>query len=206
MHARSPEDLDIRTDIARYHVFEHGELVKEVTDIGAYWRDDLVTFALGCSFSFEEALVQAGLRLRFLERNNVAAVYQTTIDTVPAGPSRGPLMVTMRAFKPADAIRAVQITSRFPNVHGAPVHIRGARGDRRGSEQALPERRRSQSRMTSSPCSGPAGSRLSSRSECPAAAVHHARALVHADHRPAQLHPRHPVTLAGQVYSGRGAD
>ena len=117
------EDLDIRTDIARYHVFEHGELVREVTDIGAYWRDDLVTFALGCSFSFEEALVQAGLRLRFLERNNVAAVYQTTIDTVPAGPFRGPLMVTMRAFKPADAIRAVQITSRFPNVHGAPVHI-----------------------------------------------------------------------------------
>jgi uncharacterized protein YcsI (UPF0317 family) len=117
------EDLDIRTDIARYHVFEHGELVREVTDIGAYWRDDLVTFALGCSFSFEEALVQAGLRLRFLERNNVAAVYQTTIDTVPAGPFRGPLMVTMRAFKPADAIRAVQITSRFPNVHGAPIHI-----------------------------------------------------------------------------------
>jgi uncharacterized protein YcsI (UPF0317 family) len=117
------EDLDIRTDIARYQVFEHGELVKEATDIGAYWRDDLVTFALGCSFSFEEALVQAGLRLRFLERNNVAAVYQTTIDTVPAGPFRGPLMVTMRGFKPADAIRAVQITSRFPNVHGAPVHI-----------------------------------------------------------------------------------
>jgi len=117
------EDLDIRTDIARYHVFEHGELVTEVADIRAYWRDDLVTFALGCSFSFEEALVQAGLRLRFLERNNVAAVYRTTIETVPAGPFRGPLMVTMRAFKPADAIRAVQITSRFPNVHGAPIHI-----------------------------------------------------------------------------------
>lgn len=117
------EDLDIRTDIPRYHVFRDGEFVEEVTDIATYWRDDLVTFALGCSFSFEEALLEAGLRLKFLEKNTVAGVYVTNIDTVAAGPFRGPLMVTMRAFKPADAIRAIQITSRFPNVHGAPVHI-----------------------------------------------------------------------------------
>jgi uncharacterized protein YcsI (UPF0317 family) len=116
-------DLDIRTDIPRYHVFRDGELAEEVTDITSLWRDDLVTFALGCSFSFEEALAQAGIRLKFLDRNDVAAVYVTNIDTVHAGPFQGPLMVTMRAFKPADAIRAVQITSRFPNVHGAPVHI-----------------------------------------------------------------------------------
>jgi uncharacterized protein YcsI (UPF0317 family) len=116
-------DLDIRTDIPRYHIFRNGELVEEVTDIRAYWRDDLVTFALGCSFSFEEALQEAGVRLKFLERNNVAAVYVTNVDTVPAGPFKGPLVVTMRAFTPADAIRAVQITSRFPNVHGAPVHL-----------------------------------------------------------------------------------
>jgi uncharacterized protein YcsI (UPF0317 family) len=116
-------DLDIRTDIPRYHIFRDGEFFEEVTDIKALWRDDLVTFALGCSFSFEEALQQAGLRLRFLERNDVAGVYVTNVATVPAGPFQGPLMVTMRAFKPADAIRAIQITSRFPNVHGAPVHI-----------------------------------------------------------------------------------
>jgi uncharacterized protein YcsI (UPF0317 family) len=116
-------DLDIRTDIPRYHVFRDGELAEEVTDITSLWRDDLVTFALGCSFSFEEALAQAGIRLKFLDRNDVAAVYVTNIDTVHAGPFQGPLMATMRAFKPADAIRAVQITSRFPNVHGAPVHI-----------------------------------------------------------------------------------
>jgi uncharacterized protein YcsI (UPF0317 family) len=117
------QDLDIRTDIPRYHIFRDGEFVGEVTDITSYWRDDLVTFALGCSFSFEEALLEAGLRLRFLERNNVAGVYVTNIATAPAGPFQGPLMVTMRAFRPADAIRAIQITSRFPNVHGAPVHI-----------------------------------------------------------------------------------
>jgi uncharacterized protein YcsI (UPF0317 family) len=117
------EDLDIRTDIPRYHIFRDGEFVEEVTDIRSHWQDDLVTFALGCSFSFEEALQEAGVRLRFLERNNVAAVYVTAVDTVPAGAFKGPLVVTMRAFKPADAIRAVQITSRFPNVHGAPVHL-----------------------------------------------------------------------------------
>jgi uncharacterized protein YcsI (UPF0317 family) len=117
------DDLDIRTDVPRYHVFRDGAFVEEVTDIRSHWRDDLVTFALGCSFSFEEALQEAGVRLKFFERNNVAAVYVTNIDTVPAGPFKGPLVVTMRAFKPADAIRAVQITSRFPNVHGAPIHL-----------------------------------------------------------------------------------
>jgi uncharacterized protein YcsI (UPF0317 family) len=117
------DDLDIRTDVPRYHIFRNGAFVEEVTDIRSYWRDDLVTFALGCSFSFEEALQEAGVRLKFLERNNVAAVYVTNVDTVPAGPFKGPLVVTMRAFKPADAIRAVQITSRFPNVHGAPIHL-----------------------------------------------------------------------------------
>jgi uncharacterized protein YcsI (UPF0317 family) len=117
------DDLDIRTDVPRYHIFRDGAFVEEATDIRAHWRDDLVTFALGCSFSFEEALQEAGVRLKFLERNNVAAVYVTNVDTVPAGPFKGPLVVTMRAFKPADAIRAVQITSRFPNVHGAPVHL-----------------------------------------------------------------------------------
>src|SRR2546423_1128849 len=117
------DDLDIRTDVPRYHIFRDGTFVEEVTDIHSYWRDDLVTFALGCSFSFEEALQEAGVRLKFLERNNVAAVYVTNVDTVPAGPFKGPLVVTMRAFTPADAIRTVQITSRFPNVHGAPVHL-----------------------------------------------------------------------------------
>ena len=104
-------------------MWKKGELVEEVTDLKKVWRDDLVSFVLGCSFSFEEALQQAGLRLKFLERGNVAGVYVTNMATVPAGPFRGPLVVTMRAFKPADAIRAVQVTSRFPNVHGAPVHI-----------------------------------------------------------------------------------
>ena len=117
------KDLDIRTDVPRYHVFCDGKFVEEVTDITRYWQDDLVTFALGCSFSFEEALQDAGIPLPFLEKDSVAGVYVSSLPTELAGPYKAPLVVTMRAFKPADAIRAIQITSRFPNVHGAPVHI-----------------------------------------------------------------------------------
>lgn len=117
------DDVDLRTDLPCYRVWRDGAVVAAVPSVADVWRDDLVAFVIGCSFSFEEALQEAGVRLKFLERNNVAAVYVTNIDTVPAGPFKGPLVVTMRAFKPADAIRAVQITSRFPNVHGAPIHL-----------------------------------------------------------------------------------
>lgn len=116
-------DIDIRTDLPRYHVFKDGQFTEERTDIRDLWREDLVTFALGCSFSFEEALQEAGLPLRFLDRGEVAGVYQTQIDTRPAGPFRAKLVVTMRPFRAVDAIRAIQVTSRFPRVHGAPVHI-----------------------------------------------------------------------------------
>jgi uncharacterized protein YcsI (UPF0317 family) len=116
-------DLDIRTDVPRYHIFREGKFVEEVTDISAYWQEDLVTFALGCSFSFEEALLEAGISLPFLQKNGVAGVYISNLPTESAGPYQASLMVTMRAFTPPNAIRAIQITSRFPNVHGAPVHI-----------------------------------------------------------------------------------
>jgi uncharacterized protein YcsI (UPF0317 family) len=87
------------------------------------WRKDLVTFVLGCSFSFEEALLEAGLPLRYVEQKKNVPMFRTSVDTVPAGPFRGKLVVSMRPFKPADAIRAIQVTSRFPSVHGAPVHL-----------------------------------------------------------------------------------
>jgi uncharacterized protein YcsI (UPF0317 family) len=116
-------DIDIRTDVPCYRVFKDGKLVAEPTDIRAYWTDDLVTFVLGCSFSFELALLEAGLRLRHIERDTVVPMYRTNIDCVPAGRFKGKMVVSMRPFTPADAIRAVQITSRFPAVHGAPVHL-----------------------------------------------------------------------------------
>lgn len=106
-----------------YRVFRDGKLDAEPTDIRDLWRDDLVSFVLGCSFSFEQALMADGVALRHVERGENVAMYKTNIETVPAGRFSGQLVVSMRPLPPAQAIRAVQITSRFPNVHGAPVHI-----------------------------------------------------------------------------------
>jgi uncharacterized protein YcsI (UPF0317 family) len=116
-------DLDIRTDLARYRVWRDGRIVDEPQDIRALWRDDLVAFVLGCSYSFEEALNEAGVRLKHWDTAANPPYYVTNIDTAPAGPFRGRLIVSMRALTPADAIRAVEITARYPTVHGAPVHI-----------------------------------------------------------------------------------
>ena len=117
------EDLDIRTDLPRYRVWKNGELLDEPADIRAVWRDDLVSFVIGCSFSFEEALMADGLEIRNISLGCHVSMYRTSIETTPAGPFHGPMVVSMRPFKPAHAIRAIQITTRFPAVHGAPVHI-----------------------------------------------------------------------------------
>lgn len=116
-------DLDIRTDIPRYRIWREGELVDEPIDIKAAWRDDLVAFVIGCSFSFEEALLADELPIRHIEMDVRVPMYRTSISCQSAGPFAGPMVVSMRPFRPADAIRAVQITSRFPAVHGAPVHL-----------------------------------------------------------------------------------
>ncbi len=116
-------DLDIRTDLPRYRVWKKGELVAEPTDLRSFWREDLVSFALGCSFSFEAALLEEGIELPHITRGTNVPMYRTNIPCAPAGPFFGPLVVSMRPLSPADAIRAIQITSRFPAVHGAPVHI-----------------------------------------------------------------------------------
>jgi uncharacterized protein YcsI (UPF0317 family) len=117
------EDLDIRTDIPRYRVWKNGELVGEPENLREAWRDDLVSFVIGCSFSFEEALMADGIEIRHIARGCNVPMYRTSIATHAAGPFHGPMVVSMRPMKPGDAIRAVQITTRFPSVHGAPVHI-----------------------------------------------------------------------------------
>ena len=117
------DDLDIRTDLPRYRVWKNGELVAEPEDVRQFWRDDLVSFVIGCSFSFEEALAAEGIELRHITRGCNVPMYRTSINTHRAGPFHGPMVVSMRPMTPRDAIRAVQITTRFPSVHGAPVHI-----------------------------------------------------------------------------------
>jgi uncharacterized protein YcsI (UPF0317 family) len=116
-------DLDITTDLPRYRVWRDGTMVDEPSDLRAVWRNDLVTFVIGCSFSFEEALLQSDLQVRHIARGCNVPMYRTGVATRPAGRFHGPLVVSMRPFQPADAIRAIQITSRLPAVHGAPVHI-----------------------------------------------------------------------------------
>ena len=104
-------------------MFRDGEFDGDVVSIEDIWRDDFVVFALGCSFSFEEPLVDAGLRLRHWEDGSVCPMFLTDIDCAPAGRFHSKLVVSMRPFTPANAIKAVQITSRYPRVHGAPVHL-----------------------------------------------------------------------------------
>ena len=117
------EDLDIRTDLPSYRVFRDGEFDGDVVSIEDLWRDDFVVFALGCSFSFEEPLVDAGLRLRHWEDGSVCPMFLTDIECAPSGRFHSRMVVSMRPFTPANAIKAVQITSRYPRVHGAPVHF-----------------------------------------------------------------------------------
>jgi uncharacterized protein YcsI (UPF0317 family) len=117
------EDLDIRTDVPCYKVFREGEVVEEPTDIKHLWRDDLVAFVWGCSFSFEHALTEAGVSLRDVARGDNVVMYETNIDTNPVEAFEGKMIVTMRPLVPAQAILAIQVTSRFPSVHGAPIHI-----------------------------------------------------------------------------------
>ena len=114
---------DLRSDIPKYRVYQHGEMVAEVEDVSEFWRDDMVSFLLGCSFSFESALIKAGISLRHFERGTNVAMYITSIPTTPAGLFSGPMVVSMRPIPKEKVVRAVQVTSRFPAVHGAPVHI-----------------------------------------------------------------------------------
>ena len=121
--ARLGEDLDVRTDLSGYRVFENGEEVATPDAIVDYWRDDLVAFAIGCSFSFEEALLADGLEIRNISEGANVPMYRTSIACDPCGRLHGNMVVSMRPFKAAGAIRAIQICSRFPAVHGAPVHL-----------------------------------------------------------------------------------
>ncbi|MFT6420215.1 MAG: hypothetical protein ACJA05_000409 [Porticoccus sp.] len=116
-------ELDIRSDVPCYRVFEEGRLVDEPVDITAYWRQDLVTFVLGCSFSFEEALLTDGLEVRNISEGVNVPMYRTSLPCRSSGRFGGNMVVSMRPFKAADAIRAIQVCTRFPSMHGAPIHL-----------------------------------------------------------------------------------
>ena len=114
---------DIRVDVALYRIYRDGKLISEERDITKYWNREMVSFLLGCSFTFETALIRAGISLRHIDEGKNVSMYVTNIQTTPAGMFFGPLVVSMRPIPLAKVVRSVQITSRFPMVHGAPVHI-----------------------------------------------------------------------------------
>jgi uncharacterized protein YcsI (UPF0317 family) len=121
--AETAPGADLRTDLPRYRVYRDGELADEPDEVGALWRDDLVAFLIGCSFTFERALLAEGLPVRHVEQGVNVPMYRTCRACRPAGRFDGPLVVSMRPMTPEQAIRATQITSRYPSVHGAPVHV-----------------------------------------------------------------------------------
>ena len=114
---------DLRTDLPRYRVWRDGELVDEPPDVVGLWGEDLVAFLIGCSFSFEAALLDAGVPVRNIEQGRNVSMYRTNVDCRPAGRLSGPLVVSMRPIPAALVATAVQVTGRMPEVHGAPVHV-----------------------------------------------------------------------------------
>ena len=114
---------DLRFDVPKYRVYQHGEMTAEVEEVSEFWQDDLVSFLLGCSFTFESALMATGISLRHIDRGTNVAMYITNIATAPAGMFSGPMVVSMRPVPREKVVKAVQVTSRFPAVHGAPIHI-----------------------------------------------------------------------------------
>ena len=116
-------DADIRTDIPRYHIYQKGKLQKTVKEIKSLWKPDFVSFLLGCSFSFEEALLRANIPVRHIEENKNVPMFISSIPCKSAGVFHGPLVVTMRPIPSDKVTQAVQITSRYASVHGAPIHI-----------------------------------------------------------------------------------
>ncbi|HET6654233.1 MAG TPA: putative hydro-lyase [Nocardioides sp.] len=116
-------DGDIRTDLPAYRVYVDGEQVEETTDVTSWWREDLVSFLIGCSFTFEAALVEAGVPVRHVEEGVNVPMYRTSRRCRPAGAISGPLVVSMRPVPAEQVADAVTVTARYPAVHGAPVHI-----------------------------------------------------------------------------------
>lgn len=116
-------DIDIRTDIPSYNIYRHGSLEGSVPDITDLWEDDMVAFALGCSFTFERALLDAGIRMKHIEQNRTVPMYATSIELKRVGPFQGGMVVSMRPIPKSQVDLAIEVTSAYPHAHGAPVHV-----------------------------------------------------------------------------------
>jgi len=120
---RLGEDIDIRTDAARYNIYRHGVLEREVNDLRGLWRDDLVAFAIGCSFTFEDALRKAGIAMRHIDSNVTVPMFRSSTETAPSGPFEGEMVVSMRPIPASRIDEVFDICANYPLAHGAPVHV-----------------------------------------------------------------------------------
>lgn len=120
---RTADNANIITDIPKYFIYKNGVKVDECINAEKYWQDDMVCFLIGCSFSFEEAMLRAGIDVRHITMGCNVPMYKTNIQCKPAGMFNGPYVVSMRPMKPEQVKEAYKITEKFPNVHGAPIHF-----------------------------------------------------------------------------------
>ncbi|WP_165247870.1 putative hydro-lyase [Adlercreutzia sp. ZJ141] len=116
-------DCDIATDFPKYRIYEYGQLVAEVDSVADYWRDDLVAFVIGCSFSFESELIEAGIEMRHNTMGCNVPMYLTGVACTPAGSMSGNMVMSMRPIPYNQVVKATQISGAIPKVHGAPMHI-----------------------------------------------------------------------------------
>ncbi|WP_211460644.1 putative hydro-lyase [Collimonas silvisoli] len=121
--ARIGSNIDIRSDVPAYYIYRDGKLAEERASLHDVWQSDFVVFAIGCSFSFEQMLIKDGIPLRHIEQQKNVAMYRTNIKNKAVGPFGGNMVVSMRPMTAENAIKAIQLTARFPAIHGAPIHI-----------------------------------------------------------------------------------
>ncbi len=119
----SAPDADLRTDLPGYRVFRQGELGERCGDISAIWRDDLVGFLLGCSYTFEHALIEAGVPLRHVRCGTTVPMYISSMRCVPSGRFFGSMVVSMRPVRPEQLGLVLELSARYPHAHGSPVHV-----------------------------------------------------------------------------------
>jgi uncharacterized protein YcsI (UPF0317 family) len=123
----SAREADLRTDVPGYRVYRRGELTDRVSDLKGLWRNDLVSFLLGCSHTFEHALVEAGVTMRHHERGTTVPMFVSNTPCIAAGRFAGPLVVTMRPVAGGQLSRVLELSARYPHAHGTPVHVGEAR-------------------------------------------------------------------------------
>jgi uncharacterized protein YcsI (UPF0317 family) len=116
-------NANIASELPKYRIYKNGAFHLETTNIESYWQDDFVSFLIGCSFTFEAALMASGIEVRHIAMNRNVPMYKTNIMTVPAGRFSGPIVVSMRPIRKDQIDQTIAITSEFPEVHGAPIHI-----------------------------------------------------------------------------------